>query len=242
MLKPKATHQGIFKAVFLLLLVLCFPFSASGQTTDPFPDPDLLDENCVATANNIAITINPTGLFALSGPLPLGQYRVRVVCERDGIVTHGQSDFVEGVPNGVTVIEQIFFGLEDLTPESLELSSPVGQLTQDITTTQITVTGLVSGERRVDMTASTDGTSYVSTNPAIATVSPEGLVTSVTSGSVLISVRNEGAVATLPIQVVLSDDTDLDGLPDDYEETNSSNPGGINVSLLTGTIASAMRK
>ena len=34
-------------------------------------------------------------------------------------------------------------------------------------------------------------------------------------------------------------DTDGDGLPDDYEVANSINPGGINVSLLTGTIASA---
>ncbi|MDH5763405.1 MAG: hypothetical protein OEZ51_10510 [Nitrospinota bacterium] len=41
-----------------------------------------MDENCVATANNIAVTVNPNGTFSLSGPLPLGQYRVRIVCER----------------------------------------------------------------------------------------------------------------------------------------------------------------
>ena len=96
-LKPNTTHRSSFKAVFLLLLALCFPLPVLGQTADPFPPPDLLDENCVATANNIAVTVNPNGTFSLSGPLPLGQYRVRVVCERDGVVTQGQSGFLEGI-------------------------------------------------------------------------------------------------------------------------------------------------
>ncbi|MDH5763134.1 MAG: Ig-like domain-containing protein [Nitrospinota bacterium] len=238
MLKPKTTHLGFFTKV-LLLLVLCFPLKALGQTADPFPPPEIMDENCVATANNIAVTVNPNGTFSLSGPLPLGQYRVRVVCERDGVVTQGQSGFLEGIFQQVTEVGPIFFGAQDLIPESLELSSSLSELNQTLNTTQIQVTGIIAGGIQVDMTAGADGTSYVSTNPAIATVSPDGMVTAVASGSVLISVRNEGAVSTLPIQVVLSDDTDGDGLPDDYEVANALNPGGTNAARLTGTIASA---
>ena len=62
--------------------------------------------------------------------------------------------------------------------------------------------------------------------PAIATVFSEGLVTAVPSRSVLINAKNEGAVASIPIQVLLSGDSDGDGLPDDFEIAKSIDPGG----------------
>jgi hypothetical protein len=59
----------------------------------------------------------------------------------------------------------------------------------------------------------------------VATVSPNGLVTAVSSGTVIVSAINEGALGLIRIQVALSGgDTDGDGIPDDIEIANGLNP------------------
>jgi hypothetical protein len=45
-------------------------------------------------------------------------------------------------------------------------------------------------------------------------------------GAAIISARNKGIVATIPVLVNVSGDADVDGIPDDFEITNSMDPGG----------------
>ena len=203
------------------------------------PEPEL-NENCTITALNRTTQVNPNGSFTLPNiPVPAGAFRVRAVCALEGRNFVGVSGFVTATPNGLTPLGDIDFNAVAPIPLSLSVSAPANTLTATVTTTQITTTGTLAAGTTVDLTASTTGTFYSSSNSGIATVSPEGLVTAVTSGSVLISVRNEGTVATIPIQVALGDDTDTDGMPDDFETANSINPGGFNASLFNGASASA---
>ena len=200
---------------------------------------ETLDETCIATMANRSLPVNPDGTFAVSGPTPNGQFRVRMLCDRPDGLVQAQSGFLTGIPNGVTEATNIIFGDFGLIPSSLTLATTAATLTPAELTAQITTTGNLAGGITEDMTSFTTGTFYTSSNPAIAGVSPEGLVTAVASGTVFITARNEGVVATLPIQVILSDDTDGDGLPDDYEVANAINPGGANLALQAGTTALA---
>ena len=62
-------------------------------------------------------------------------------------------------------------------------------------------------------------------------MSDNGLVTAVSSGTVLVSAINEGALGLLQIQVVLSGDSDGDGIPDDVELSLGLNPNNPNDAL-----------
>ena len=72
-----------------------------------------------------------------------------------------------------------------------------------------------------DVTAAAEGTVYGVTDPAVATVSPDGLVTAVASGRVLVTALHEAIVAALAIDVVTSGDSDGDKIfnPDGSEAT-----------------------
>ena len=55
----------------------------------------------------------------------------------------------------------------------------------------------------------------------------------------LITVIHEGIVGTILLTVELSNDSDGDGLPNDYETANAVNIGGANLARLSGTTAVA---
>jgi len=56
------------------------------------------------------------------------------------------------------------------------------------------------------------------------TLSPDGELTAVASGTVIVSALNEGASGFLRLQVVLSGDSDGDGIPDDVEVSLGLDP------------------
>ena len=68
------------------------------------------------------------------------------------------------------------------------------------------------------------GTVYTTTNPRVATVSPNGLVTAVGSGPVLVTALNEAVLAAVLINVSVTGDTDGDGITDDVELANGLDP------------------
>jgi len=210
--------------------------SDSGDGPDSFPGQLTFVETCTASALNRSIDFKPGFPFEISNlPVPDGFYRIRVICETAEGNVLGQTELLQGVPNGTVFFSGITYNDVAPIPVSILLAATPTTLTATVTTTQITTTGTLADASTLDMTPSATGTFYASSNSTIATVTSEGLVTAVSSGTVLISARNEGAVATIPIQVVLSDDTDGDGLPDDFEIANSINPGGANLALQAGT-------
>ena len=204
--------------------------------TNPlFAPPILLDDSCFVNILNRRIQVNQNGTFALGNiPIPFGPFRARAVCDRSSGTIVAQSEFITGVPNGVTEISSITFGLGegDAIAESINISSPVSELTLSNTNAQLVTTGTLVGGATIDLTLESTGTFYLTSNPAIATVTEDGFVEGVSSGRVLITATNEGVIATIPLMVSFSNDSDDDGLPDDFEENNAFNPGGANLSLL----------
>src|SRR5262249_42215765 len=75
-----------------------------------------------------------------------------------------------------------------------------------------------------DVTAALRGTNYTTSNPAVASVSADGLLTAHAGGVVLLTALNDGASALLRVSVVLSGDSDGDGIPDDVELANGLDP------------------
>ncbi len=207
---------------------------------DDIPVSGLLDEDCTATILNRISQVNPDGTFVVDNvPVPLGAFRVRIVCERNGLVDRAQSNFVLGVPNGNTDLGKITFGVENPIPVSLGIEAPATILTPSANGAQLVTTGALADGTQIDLTLADSGTFYLSSNPAIATVSADGFVNAISSGSVLITATHEGVIATILLTMELTEDADGDGLPDDFEVLNTLNPGGANLARLSGTTVAA---
>ena len=214
-------------ALFLCFLTIILPPRLTLAQT--------LNDDCLAIVLNQTVQLRPDGSYFIPNlPVPAGPFRVRIVCSRSTGTETGQSALVSAAPNVVTAIGPITFGGDNPLPISLRLTASVTTLTPQTPTTQLTTTGVLVGGATLNLTAPSTGITYTSSNPTIATVSPEGLVTGVTSGNVFLTATYEGVIGTLGLTVALGNDTDGDGIPDDYERANAINPGGANAARASG--------
>src|ERR1019366_3438271 len=74
-----------------------------------------------------------------------------------------------------------------------------------------------------DVTAASAGTNYTISNPAIATISAGGLITAVSSGTVVIQANNDGATGIVTAQVALGGAVHQ-GIPDSWSTSYGLNP------------------
>ncbi len=200
----------------------------------------LLDDSCTASILNRTIEVSADGTFAIPNvSVPQGVFRVRVVCDRDGVVSFGQGPFVSGVANGSTDVGPIEASDETPIPVMLLLDAPATMLTEGVPSVQLEATGILVGGAMVDRTAAATGTFYTSSNPSVLTVSADGVATATGSGTVIVTATNEGVIATLALTADLGGDRDEDGMPDDFEDANAVDPGGRNLSLADGATAAA---
>lgn len=191
----------------------------SGQTP-------VLNENCVISILNRAVRVNADGSWQIDNiPTNRGRVRARVTCVENGATRRGQTGlFTIGADEVTGFDAEVQLDVINPVPISLGLSATSTTLAIIGVSAQVTVTGALSDGTDLDLTLFSDGTDYSTTNPAIATVSADGLVTAVSSGTALISATNEGAIGIIRMQVVLSGDSDGDGISDDIEVANGLNP------------------
>ena len=189
-------------------------------------DPDVLSENCTATLLNRAVQVEEGGWFAIPNvQQEPGLFRVRVFCTEGGVTRGGQSDFIELSDDGNGImIGRITLGELSPIPVSIRVTSPVSQLTSEGEITQLEATLTLPDGSTVLAPGREDGTAWSSSNDDIATVSATGLVTAVSQGRVMIRALNEGVQSTAMIEVLIPEDSDGDGLPDNYELVNGLNP------------------
>ncbi len=180
--------------------------------------------SCTASLLNRTVVPAEDGSFYFAGiPAELGFHRVRLACEANG-VSYGQSGLFELVPNGFVLIGPIQFGDVSPIPVALEISAPTTTLRQLNATVQLRVDGIIADGRLIDMTSHEGGTVYISSNELLATVNRDGLVTARARGTVFITVRREGVIGAIQIDLNIPADLDGDGLSDEFETLNGLDP------------------
>jgi hypothetical protein len=183
-----------------------------------------LNENCVVSVLNRNVQVNPDGTWVLPNiPANFGPVRARGTCVTNGVTQFGQSDFFTIASNGSANVPPIVLGPTTPIPNSVSVTAPVTLLSQPGATAQLAITAAYAGGTFKDVTSGASGTLYNVSNPAIATVSPDGLVTAVSSGTVVIQAVNEGTQGIINIQVVLAG-ASHGGIPDDWAIAHGLDP------------------
>jgi hypothetical protein len=213
--KSTSGEIGMRRILVTILLSLGFVVPVHAQ----------LNQNCVVSVLNRTVQVKPDGTWVLPNiPANFGRVRARATCVENGQMRSGESAYFTLSSNQSVNIPRIILGATTPIPASVTLQAASTTLNQPNSTTQITVTGRYADNTTRNLTAASTGTTYNISNTRIATVSPEGLVTAVSSGTVVLQAVNEGTQGILSVRVVLSGDSDADGIPDDVEIALGLNP------------------
>src|SRR5436190_15163863 len=195
--------EVIRSAVVVSSLILCASHSAVAQ----------LNQNCTVSVLNRTVQVNADGSWVLPNvPANFGQVKARATCIQNGVTTFGESAFFTIPSNGVVNLPHIVLGNNSLIPTSLTITPPAPSLTAAGQTVQLTVTATYPNASTRNVSAATTGTNYTTSNPVIATVTSDGLVIAMTSGTVVIQATNDGASGILRVTVALGGDS-VGGLP-----------------------------
>ena len=174
---------------------------------------------------NRNVRVKADGSWVLPNiPANFGLVRARATCVVNGDTISGESAPFLIAANTSVDVPPIVLGPTTPIPQSVTPTGPSTPLGQIGATAQLTVTALYAGASTRNVTAAGTGTRYVISNPAIANITADGLVTALASGTVLIQATNEGTSGFTSVRVVLSADSDGDGLPDDLELALGLNP------------------
>jgi large repetitive protein len=185
-----------------------------------------LDENCTVSILNRSVQADPDGLWKITNlPIGFGPVVARAVCVKNGQTSFGRTGAYTLNHLQTTGYDAtITLGPSDLAPERLSISSSITSLSSVSQVTQASVFSRLPDGTTRDVTAATSGTVYLTSNPAIATVSTNGLITATGVGAALISAINDGVTAILTIKVARPIDSDGDGIVDDKELELGLNP------------------
>jgi len=215
---------------YFFFILICFLMFGNAVIAQEFS----LDETCVASVLNQDINIANDGSFVVDTPVPAGAFRARITCdtqENEAVIV---SNFVNGIPNGA--IEFSEFERQDLpvNPTALIVTSDFGTITPNNTEASLQTSATLVNGSILDLSDDSN-VRYTSSNPNILSVNQQGVVKGLSTGSAFITAEYLGLITTFPIESNLSNDSDNDGLPDDFEELNNINPGGVNLARLSGT-------
>ena len=210
------TIPHLFRVSGVILILLCVAHGVLAQ----------LNQDCTVSVLNRTVQVNPDGSWVLPNvPANFGQVKARATCVRNGVTISGESDYFTIPANGAVNLPTIVLGATTPIPTALGMAPANPSFTSAGQTIQLVVTATYPDNSTKDVSAASTGTNYTSSNPAIATINANGLITAVSSGTVIIQASNDGATGITKATVLLSNvDTDSDGIPDDIEATLGLDP------------------
>jgi hypothetical protein len=183
-----------------------------------------LNQNCTVSVLNRNVQVNPDGSWVLPNiPANVGQVKARATCVQNGVTTSGESAFFTVPANGAINLPLITLGSSSRIPISLGITPATISLTTVGQTLQLTVTAKYSDGSTQDLIATNTGTNYTTSNAAIATVSANGLLTAITTGTVVIQATNDGAFGIVAAHVFLGG-ASHGGIPDTWATANGLDP------------------
>ncbi len=241
---PRGWHRRVashaIRALLLAPFVLGLPPAEAQIVREASPriyiggEPVELDDRCVVNIGNRTAQVGADGDFAIPNvPFEAGvRSRVRAVCNRNGRLLYGSSRLLDLEDDRQPV--HIFF--DDYQPlvRRVQLFPAGGDPT--ITDPEATLPIIALGEhpdgRQIFVSSPTAGTVWTSSDPTVATVDVDGIVTPLRRGEVIIRAQIEGLSSSLRIRVDIPNDRDGDGLPDEYEVANGLDPDDPGDALL----------
>jgi len=184
-----------------------------------------LNQNCTVSILNRTTQVQPDGSWVISNvPAGFGSVRARATCVNNGVTQFGQSDLFQIAANQITGFNaKIKLGSTTPIPTALAIQVPATTLTTAGATAQLSVTASYADGTFKDVTAASTGTQYTISNSAIATINSSGLVTAVSSGTVVIQAVNEGRQSIATIQVLLAG-ASHGGIPDSWAIAHGLDP------------------
>ncbi|HEV7485689.1 MAG TPA: Ig-like domain-containing protein [Thermoanaerobaculia bacterium] len=191
-----------------------------------------LDNTCTISILNRSARVASGGQWIISDvPANQGPVRARATCVFGDVTRVGESTLINVPPNGRIENVGISFGSTPVpVPARMTLGAP-SQILSGGATLQLTAMVTYPSGEAADVTTGS-GTTYTTSNRSIGTVSPAGLVTALTSGTLIIGAMNDGALALIKLTVASTGDRDGDGMPDDWEIANGLNPDDPSDALL----------
>lgn len=207
-----STRRPYLCWLFSLLFALALATTAHAQPTD----------TCTASILNRTTRVNPDGTFIIDNiPSNQGLGRVRIICPDVNSTRGGASNFTQIIPAGNVNVGGVPLGVIPPSVKALAVTVTPTALNGSGATAQLAVVATLSDGSTRDVTNGTEGTTYASSNPVIGTVNPNGLITAGNqSGTLIVSMVNDGVFASKLIMSSLTNDSDGDGLPDDFESAN----------------------
>ena len=167
-----ASNPIFLRIAVLGALVLCLAHGGFAQ----------LNQNCMVSVLNRTVQVNADGSWVLPNiPANFGQVKARATCVQNGVTTFGESDFFTVPANGAVNLPAIVLGNVNPIPVSLAIAPANPSLTAAGQTVQLTVTATYPDGSTRNVSAASAGTNYTTSNSAIASISPNGLVTSASS-------------------------------------------------------------
>ncbi len=183
-----------------------------------------LNQNCTVSVLNRTVPVNADGSWVLPNiPANFGQVKARATCTQNGVTTFGESDFFTVSANAAVNLPAITLSTTTPIPVALAIGPAAPSLSTAGQAVQLAVTATYTDASTKDVTPASTGTNYTISNASIATITADGLVTAVSSGTVVIQANNDGATGITTVSVVLGGVT-VGGIPVSWLLSHNLNP------------------